>query len=1079
MDERTLRQLNLVRQFEDRKASKSTGASADKLPAIGTLSQEDAFQKITEWLDRSSTHIDPSLEKLAQQATPAFERAALSGKFDPQELIPGTSGTGDHQAILSMVAKYCQVESVDKVLWCLQQKKRNEVLAKMIGDQTIHSKVREPLPGTDMTGNMLRRIIISGNTLALDSLSQEELRSCLLALELTKGLTFNKPDEDEVKKFIKSADALDNYNIVTSGFIGREKELKTLHEFIGKPIGHNWEGIIVTGLGGAGKSTLVAKFMEDVIRQKKATAVILDFDRPGIDPKDTFWLDLEISRQIGAQYPKFEKELSDSRRELRNIRENDPEFADFSSDFSSTVQESARFSKSIISSIGPLLFKSRYSNRPFLIVLDTIEEPVQRMLIYKLEDWINTLESILSPIKIKVIFSGRLFDSSLQSIKNLRQVMESIELEEFDPQIARKFLSQNKMKDQDIEQVIISKVVPLRPLELKLVAKLLEDGSLKIEDLLSDLSSEKSSDRTDGLFTGIIYRRVLLRIGDPVARELACPGLVLRYLTAQLILEVLAPALQLPIKDIYEATKILNELTTYNWLCYTDGSATPQRIWHRKDLRRSMLSFMIAKESEKVRAIREKAITFFNKVGTEEASAESIYHRLMQVSSFNANNYIELNDLNKASSFIMTHIADLPRQAEILMKFATNQSINETEAMLLPDPYFEKTYLSTGRRLVATREFLSAYTLFKRGQEISYRNTYLGEGLLDRWEKELLYSVVEWDAIKRLATYQRSDPSRTEELSLLVNYIFPAALINPGDVHRQELTELVFTIMKGLINKSKKVKNPADLFGPDTTQLLYRLSHSLVLLAANDKLSPDLIDICKMIYDIPGMDNEAGSIGRSLLLVYMVGYKKLPTQYLLSTHLIKLDPEWLSSIQKYTADREDSILGRVQSVISGKITASSVHSKLWLSDIDGARVKASSSQRKIKINFRKIPPGEAIKFIQGPVSIFRDPCRYAILEAFPDEASYMELAAAIQAVIKVQLTDLEPTMFTATMLNNAESGLETFIEIIDRSWTMGNFLNNTSALRPNAAKLKLVRDAHQRWENAFQLLCKSATEQNK
>ncbi len=1067
MDDRTVRRLNLVSKFQERMRT-NTGESIktvvpDTFPELGTPVENDPeldskIARVKAWFQPLPIGVDPALEQLTKKLEPAFQRAALSGKFNPKDLISATLSKNDQQKILSIIARYCQVESMSEVQWCLNKQKRKEVLQQMIEDANIYDKVRQPLPRTDTMGNMLRKIIEEGDKIKLASMSQDELRSCLLALEVTKGLEFVKPTEDEVRKLIKVSDALDNYNTITSGFVGREMELSKLHAFIDQPSPNYWEGFLITGLGGVGKSTLVAKFLGDVIAQNKATAVIIDFDRPGIDPKDTFWLDLEISRQVGAQYPEFEIGLGKLRKELRDIREFEPD----SPDFASESPESLRYSHNIISNIGSLLFSNDHHEKPFLLVLDTIEEATQRLLMSKVVDWIDNIGSVLYPIGLKVIFSGRLFDDSLMQIKHLKHVTETVELKEFDSKVARKFLIQNKVKEDEINQILKSDIVPLRPLELKLVAKLLEDGSLKIDDLLSDLSGEKNNHNTNELFTGIIYRRVLMRLKNPLAREIACPGLILRYLTAELILYVLTPALKLPIKNLDDADRILNELASYNWLCYTERTTTSYKVWHRKDLRRSMLTFMIAKEPEKVKAIRKAAIAYFKMQKANDARAERIYHQLMLISSPNSKEYIEKAKLGEANSYLIADLADLPRPAQVVMKFATDQAISEAEAMLLPARYFEMAYLDTGRKLVRSRQFLQAYEVFKRGKAIGIKEEKNIDSLIDRWDTELLYNLIEWDEIKRLPSYQRSDPHNHYEVAL-VNYSFPAAVIDPS-AKFDKLAALTYNWAKGdIIYQSKTAR-------PDAGLLLYRLSHAFILLNAAGKLPSSIRGDCKKILKSLASEDTPHLVERSRLLLHFLAYEKPPDQYVLSTSLIKLDPEWIAALQEVVPSGSKPLSERLSNLMRQSLSASSVTSKSWLNDVDGAKVKLSSSERKTLLLLHGLPFDQIVKFIKGPDSIFRDPCRYAILDAFKDQKSYMQLAELIQSSIKVTLTDLKPNNFIETISSNPESGLEIFIEIIDRSWAMGEFLKNASELRPQASKLIQVRKAYERWDSAFQKL---------
>ena len=166
------------------------------------------------------------------------------------------------------------------------------------------------------------------------------------------------------------------------------------------------------------------------------------------------------------------------------------------------------------------------------------------------------------------------------------------------------------------------------------------------------------------LFTGIVYKRLLQRIDDKdeIIRELAYPGLVLRYVTPALLEQVLVPALGLDLKHLSPAD-VLNKLASYGWLASRRASEDPQEVWHRRDLRQSILPLILAQEPDKARRISEAAIQFFSGKGEKEW-AESIYHRLLLMQTHQDGDSVELADLKQASPYLKGDIPicpDLPR----------------------------------------------------------------------------------------------------------------------------------------------------------------------------------------------------------------------------------------------------------------------------------------------------------------------------------------------------------------------------------------------------------------------------------
>jgi hypothetical protein len=189
--------------------------------------------------------------------------------------------------------------------------------------------------------------------------------------------------------------------------------------------------------------------------------------------------------------------------------------------------------------------------------------------------------------------------------------------------------------------------------------------------------------------------------------------------------------------------------------------------------------------------------------------------------------------------------------------------------------------------------------------------------------------------------------------------------------------------------------------------------------------------------------------------------------------LIKLDPAWLKVLSAYI-DHDDDTDGtrNILTPLYDLFSSLSSHwrSKRILASLDGFQAYSQAKKEnpfKSRIQLQKREPGEILQIVRGPDSIFRDPCRYAILDAFNDHSDYKELAKIIQVVLKFELGDLEPETFADELILNPEQKLEPFIEIIDRSWVMGDFLNKACIARPDAEKLKTVAQAFQNWEKAL------------
>src|SRR5262249_52805428 len=297
---------------------------------------------------------------------------------------------------------------------------------------------------------------------------------------------------------------------------------------------------VLTGLGGAGKSTLLAQFAKETYAAQAATVVILDFDRPGIDPRDRYWLEGEIARQVGYQYPQVAQQLRQRRQEARQQKAEVEERVE---KWTSQSVSDERGLRGLLFDVQSALMSVGAGGRPVLLVLDTFEEVAQRDLVERVCEWLSEIAERFTPMPLRVIFSGRLYDPTppVDTVPDaprvpeaLRKfnVNEAIEVSELEPEVAEQYLTKLGVPPSIAVRLARSDVLPRRPLELKLLAKLVENSNLDVDELESQL--REGGEAAGELFGGLIYRRVLLRIGDEVARSLAFPGLVLRYVTTDL-----------------------------------------------------------------------------------------------------------------------------------------------------------------------------------------------------------------------------------------------------------------------------------------------------------------------------------------------------------------------------------------------------------------------------------------------------------------------------------------------------------------------------------------------------------------
>ncbi|WP_020604218.1 ATP-binding protein [Spirosoma spitsbergense] len=1041
----------------------------------------------------------PSLDALIQQAE---ERAAVSGRFDPADVVTFVEDTALRQQILSRLAPTCTIETIDgKVQWLLTQLCRKETLKGMAGSGRLASVLNQSLPVTDTFGMMLRAVLREGERVSLLDRSTDELQAISAASDALNDTGLPQPDSAQIWKLLLKDTLLADYEVLLNDqFVGRQEELNQLTLFVqqgSNPAGYGgWSSLVLTGVGGVGKSTLLAKFAEEAVALRIATLVLLDFDRPGIDPNDRYWLEMEMTRQVGLQFPDLAESLRKLRANWREQRQADsPSNAYAQSSATKSFTESvevARGQQSVVSDMRQLVQEGSDADerdvslvaeaatvtpqRPYLLVLDTFEEVMQQDLAGSMLEWLVTIGDALRPVPLLVIFSGRLFGDDQDELKNWG-VSQFIELTELDRRQAEQMLLNLGVAKPMAKRLVNSGLFPRRPLELRLLAKVVtREPASSIDELEAEIS--QGGPAAKELFTGIVYKRLLQRIDDKdeIIRELAYPGLVLRYVTPALLEQVLVPALDLDLKHLSPAD-VLNKLASYGWLASRRASEDPQEVWHRRDLRQSILQLIQAQEPDKARRISEAAIAFFSGKGEKEW-AESVYHRLLLMQTHQDGDSVELADLKQASPYIKGDVTDLPRPAQVLFRFATEGRVQSADVDCLPNRYLGGAYRKTGRRLVNSREFTKARQLLKRGQEagIAYEQP---DTKPDRWEIDALLATASWTEMPGALAKIESGPANASLVGL-ATWLYPAILILPDLRLPNETTHRLAEAAKS----EKTIANA--LTGPDGTLLITYLSLGLVLQYARTPLDADSRErvgrIVAQAWPQPVIHKSA-RLTRKLILMSFLSDQ--PAEWFsMAPSTLRLNADWINQLARVpttgaSGDTAPALVQETGNALFTGLNGKQRTVRRLLRTMD-ALYKERNQWHQVHYRFVDFQNADdCLALFRGPDSEFRDPCRFALLEAYPDADSRRQLGSLFQSVVGLDLIDLTPDVFAESLAPDPEHGLESYIELVDRTWQLGELLRRAVGERPQAPKLKQVLNAYERWDTSFRAVVHAFYESKK
>jgi hypothetical protein len=492
-----------------------------------------------------------------------------------------------------------------------------------------------------------------------------------------------------------------------STFRGREEERARINDYLGVlPPNSRWnflkrnvsrladsawqmvsastgsKPLFMHGPGGTGKSTLLAKVLLDHLTAPESETrfpyAYLDFDVSALNASEPLTLLAEAARQLAVQYASSEAEWTAARETwLDLIRRPDSlnanvragaisQFAQLLRDSktgSGEARTSSAFVSLSLSNVRDVLVSDLFNRGlPFLLVLDTFEE-VQYYDRYLVKDVVRFLNELRRHIpNLKAILMGR---APLDDLKSEFNTTEAVEIEgdafgtgiatdfnvievalgEFDTMDAISYLTSQGVQDQTFAKELVE-VIGGSPLSLRIVARMLKDERIDIQELRNELEPISSSWIT-GFFgkkkaapkavvQGVLFRRFLNHIHEEKIKSLAHPGLVLRRIDPELIREVLAAPCGLGDITPAQSVQFFWSLAREVSLVGTDYAVTGPVLVHRPDLRRVMLRLMQSDASmaDKIRCIHTGSVEYYTRYveahpGDLPARVERLYHRLM------------------------------------------------------------------------------------------------------------------------------------------------------------------------------------------------------------------------------------------------------------------------------------------------------------------------------------------------------------------------------------------------------------------------------------------------------------------
>ncbi|MEV8533332.1 ATP-binding protein [Streptomyces sp. NPDC051211] len=609
------------------------------------------------------------------------EAACLLTRFDPDRLrLPGEQRpTGkaalelvdDSRAVGTPAVDTPDGVTVITTSWVLKPEIRDSTLRGLAGPEQARLALLAnmdhvpPGPGPER----IALGFLSGTPPDLSRQTPDELPHTLEAmlwLALIPGIS-GIPDPAAVQHRLEHARLLQPLErLVEDSFQGRARELAELRTYIGLPpeslhgrlrevrqdlaraVGGGPEPpVVVHGPAGIGKSSLLAKFLLDSLRDVPSgfPFAYVDFERPTLSVHEPATLIAEMARQLGIQYPDRRTAFDDLARtceETAGIHRAERRTVDELFGLSTTRATLGRVSYSGVHAeiaareaglarhLGELVVEAvgippREPQPPFVIVIDSFEEAQ-----YRGSPLLGRLWAVWSALqeahpRLRVIVSGRLL------VEHPARVVEprTIELGELDPEASVALLLTCGVTDGRLAAELAARVGG-HPLSLKLAARAAvqeDDGTGALSELIESLPARRRQffRKVDQLLVqGTLYERILQHIADDRVRILAQAGLALRTITPELVREVLAEPCGLRVESEEEAERLFGPLSRLDLL----EPAGPGAVRHRADLRAIMLRPADRARADLMRTVGRRAVAYYAAREGPEARAEEIYHRL-------------------------------------------------------------------------------------------------------------------------------------------------------------------------------------------------------------------------------------------------------------------------------------------------------------------------------------------------------------------------------------------------------------------------------------------------------------------
>ena len=613
--------------------------------------------------------------------------AAVQAAFDPWMLQPLGAEKQSHGECYRLLVDDCQTSfDGSEHRWRLKADLREAALQRLGSRQALLDALDRNPPRDTSDLQRYLEAYIRGTGPSIQGLDRSQLTAVLQVvqwLSIISELESSLPSFTAVKAQLLGEELLAPLQrLLPTEFHGRDAELERIHEYLDGALGPG--PLVLHGPGGVGKSALLAKLVLDQTKDstQPLSFAYLDMELTQLDVQEPVTLLKHIVLQIGLQLPVvrsrcerlLEQWSEDLAAQFRKRKERGPSPDPLLLPLKQPLYE-----------VVTLFEQEKVAARVFVILLDTFEEAQYRGGSWITRLWNDVLVALVQRLPLlRIIVAGRAdVPATLQHV--------SMALAGFDRAAACAYLVSRGVPTADAERV--AALVGGHPLTLALAADLIQRGV--------GLGLPNSAN-----VQGHLYARVLGHIRDPAVARLAHPGLALRRVTPELILQVLAGPCQVEVPSLKRAHELF-ELLQEEVALFTP--AEDGALEHRRDLRLLMIESLERDQPEKARQIHDGAVRYYTNRPDARSRAELVYHRLRLGEDLGT--MMELVDEVEVRELLRDAVEELPPKPRIQLASRLGIALPDEMLQHADQEDWERSVAERVRPLLQQHQFEKVRTL--------------------------------------------------------------------------------------------------------------------------------------------------------------------------------------------------------------------------------------------------------------------------------------------------------------------------------------------------------------------------------